>query len=164
MQLCGFIEKGPIYLDFDARTSKGRGTALRNHGTKFRISYKDIVKLYDYNHTIGWYFFVLNSILCLTLAGRITHPTGRMAHPTGRMAHPAGRITHPTGRMAHPTGRITHPTGRITHPTGRMAHPTGRMAHPAGRITHPAGLKAHPTGLIAHPIGLKIDIPHLLEL
>ncbi len=34
------IEKGVIYVDFDARTG-------HNHGTKFRIKTKDIPELYE---------------------------------------------------------------------------------------------------------------------
>lgn len=34
------VEKGCIYVDFDARTG-------HNHGTKFRINYKDIPEVYD---------------------------------------------------------------------------------------------------------------------
>lgn len=44
---CGACEKGIVWIDFDARTSKGRGTALRNHGTKFRIKLADIGLLYQ---------------------------------------------------------------------------------------------------------------------
>ncbi len=39
------IEKGIIAIDFDARTNNGRG--LRNHGTKFRIEYKNLRHLYE---------------------------------------------------------------------------------------------------------------------
>ncbi len=38
------IEKGVVAIDFDARTSNGRG--LRNHGTKFRVHYDDLRNLY----------------------------------------------------------------------------------------------------------------------
>ena len=38
------IENGTIAIDFDARTTDGKG--LRNHGTKFRISFDDLCKLY----------------------------------------------------------------------------------------------------------------------
>jgi hypothetical protein len=34
------IEQGKIYVDFDARTG-------HNHGTKFRIDYKDVPLVYD---------------------------------------------------------------------------------------------------------------------
>jgi hypothetical protein len=46
------IEKGLIRIDFDARTSKERGTALRNHGTKLRVHIKDIGELYDNSELI----------------------------------------------------------------------------------------------------------------
>jgi hypothetical protein len=45
------IQSGVIYIDFDARTTGGRGTSLRNHGTKFRIHIKDIGMLYE-NHKV----------------------------------------------------------------------------------------------------------------
>lgn len=38
------IASGIVAIDFDARTQNGRG--LRNHGTKFRISYDDLHRLY----------------------------------------------------------------------------------------------------------------------
>lgn len=34
------VEDGCLYVDFDARTG-------HNHGTKFRINFKDIPKVYD---------------------------------------------------------------------------------------------------------------------
>ncbi len=40
------IENGTICVDFDARTQQGRGTAIRNHGTKFRIRVDDIGSIY----------------------------------------------------------------------------------------------------------------------
>lgn len=40
------IADGVIYVDFDARTQKGRGSAIRNHGTKFRIKIEDLPKIY----------------------------------------------------------------------------------------------------------------------
>jgi hypothetical protein len=46
MGICKAIEDGVIYIDFDARTKLGRGTALRNHGTKFRIHINDIGRIY----------------------------------------------------------------------------------------------------------------------
>lgn len=45
--ICEAIENGTIYIDFDARTTKGRGTSLRNHGTKFRININDIGSIYE---------------------------------------------------------------------------------------------------------------------
>ena len=46
-QLIKAIEIGLIAIDFDARTSSGHG--LRDHGTKFRINYRDLPYLY-YHH------------------------------------------------------------------------------------------------------------------
>jgi hypothetical protein len=54
LNLLGFAEatkEGLIYIDFDARTKAGRGTALRNHGTKFRIHINDISQIYE-NHQL----------------------------------------------------------------------------------------------------------------
>lgn len=48
-QICNAIETGIILIDFDARTKGGRGTSLRNHGTKFRIRINDIGSIYQ-NH------------------------------------------------------------------------------------------------------------------
>ncbi|MBI3501969.1 MAG: hypothetical protein HY063_09250 [Bacteroidetes bacterium] len=50
--ICEAITKGTIYIDFDARTTKGRGTSLRNHGTKFRININDIGLIYENSQTI----------------------------------------------------------------------------------------------------------------
>lgn len=47
--ICKAIETGVIHVDFDARTKGARGTALRNHGTKFRIKVADIGKLYRHH-------------------------------------------------------------------------------------------------------------------
>lgn len=41
------VEYGIVAIDFDARTTNGRG--LRNHGTKFRIRYEDLRHLYNHN-------------------------------------------------------------------------------------------------------------------
>ena len=38
------VTRGIVAIDFDARTTRGRG--LRNHGTKFRIRYGDLRHLY----------------------------------------------------------------------------------------------------------------------
>lgn len=43
------IEHGIIAIDFDARTTKGPGRALRDHGTKFRIKVDDLWHLYSKN-------------------------------------------------------------------------------------------------------------------
>ena len=51
----GFINAlvdGKVFIDFDARTKAGPGTALRNHGTKFRIGVNDIPQLYDHRQII----------------------------------------------------------------------------------------------------------------
>ncbi|HLG63072.1 MAG TPA: MvaI/BcnI family restriction endonuclease [Ktedonosporobacter sp.] len=40
------IADGLFYVDFDARTQKGRGSAIRNHGTKFRIKVEDLSIVY----------------------------------------------------------------------------------------------------------------------
>ena len=50
--ICEAIKDGTIYIDFDARTTKGRGTSLRNHGTKFRININDIGLIYENSQTI----------------------------------------------------------------------------------------------------------------
>lgn len=47
LEICDAMQDGTIYIDFDARTKAGRGTALRNHGTKFRIHINDIGKIYE---------------------------------------------------------------------------------------------------------------------
>jgi hypothetical protein len=40
------ITNGTFYIDFDARTQKGAGSGIRNHGTKFRIKIDDLSKVY----------------------------------------------------------------------------------------------------------------------
>lgn len=52
MEICNHIKEGIIFLDFDARTTKGRGTSLRNHGTKFRINIKNINLIYENSQVI----------------------------------------------------------------------------------------------------------------
>jgi len=47
MNICEAIKNGIIYIDFDARTKGGKGTALRNHGTKFRIQIQNIGMIYE---------------------------------------------------------------------------------------------------------------------
>jgi hypothetical protein len=49
---CQALERGKICIDFDARTTKGRNTPLRNHGTKFRINISDIPSLYLFSKKI----------------------------------------------------------------------------------------------------------------
>ena len=47
----GFLKAvvdGVFYVDFDARTKAGRGSAIRNHGTKFRIKVEDLTKVYTH--------------------------------------------------------------------------------------------------------------------
>jgi hypothetical protein len=46
------VADGVFYVDFDARTQKGVGSAIRNHGTKFRIKVDDLVKVYANNKKI----------------------------------------------------------------------------------------------------------------
>lgn len=46
-QVMNHIEDGLIKIDFDARTNpKGKG--VRNHGTKLRIAYKNLIKIYQH--------------------------------------------------------------------------------------------------------------------
>ena len=45
-------EEGIIRIDFDARTNKGRGSSIRNHGTKFRINIKELGTLYENSQVI----------------------------------------------------------------------------------------------------------------
>lgn len=52
MGICTAITDGLVYIDFDARTTAGRGTSLRNHGTKFRININDIGRLYENSQVI----------------------------------------------------------------------------------------------------------------
>ncbi|MGC6485557.1 MAG: MvaI/BcnI family restriction endonuclease [Candidatus Puniceispirillales bacterium] len=44
------IEEGVVAIDFDARTTDGRG--LRDHGTKFRINFRDLPLLYHHYRRI----------------------------------------------------------------------------------------------------------------
>lgn len=46
------VAKGAVRIDFDARTTKGRGTPLRDHGTKFRVSSDDLSSLYEHRKKI----------------------------------------------------------------------------------------------------------------
>ena len=45
--ICEAIKEGTIYIDFDARTNEGKGTSIRNHGTKFRIHINNIGSIYQ---------------------------------------------------------------------------------------------------------------------
>ena len=49
---CNACVRGTVRIDFDARTTKGRGTPLRDHGTKFRVSADDIADLYEHKRKI----------------------------------------------------------------------------------------------------------------
>lgn len=46
-EFCDAIAKGIVHIDFDARTTKGAGSALRDHGTKFRVAVENIGLLYE---------------------------------------------------------------------------------------------------------------------
>lgn len=50
--ICQAIEDGLIYIDFDARTKGGKGSALRDHGTKFRIHIDNIGVIYENSQVI----------------------------------------------------------------------------------------------------------------
>ena len=50
--ICEAIKEGVIYIDFDARTNEGKGSSIRNHGTKFRIHINDMGKLYESSRLI----------------------------------------------------------------------------------------------------------------
>jgi hypothetical protein len=52
MGFCEALERGIVSIDFDARTSKGPTTAIRNHGTKFRVSLDNIGSLYMFSKKI----------------------------------------------------------------------------------------------------------------
>jgi hypothetical protein len=52
LNICEAIRVGTIYIDFDARTNGGRGTSIRNHGTKFRIHINDIGVIYENSQSI----------------------------------------------------------------------------------------------------------------
>jgi hypothetical protein len=52
MGFCKALERGIVSIDFDARTSKGPDTAIRNHGTKFRVNIKNIGSLYTFSKKI----------------------------------------------------------------------------------------------------------------
>ena len=47
------ITDGIFYVDFDARTKEGKGSAIRNHGTKFRIKVEDLSIVYANNRKIA---------------------------------------------------------------------------------------------------------------
>lgn len=53
IRFCRSIENGLILIDFDARTKKGKGSTIRDHGTKFRINLKDIPAIYMDSQTIS---------------------------------------------------------------------------------------------------------------
>lgn len=47
------VTEGIICIDFDARTQAGAGSAIRNHGTKFRIKIEDLPKIYANKKTVS---------------------------------------------------------------------------------------------------------------
>ncbi|MCZ6904032.1 MAG: MvaI/BcnI family restriction endonuclease [Acidobacteria bacterium] len=49
---CDSLQRGIVCIDFDARTQQGRGTALRNHGTKFRVRVDHLSLLYKNSRKI----------------------------------------------------------------------------------------------------------------
>lgn len=54
-KLNGFFQAmvdGKVLIDFDARTQGESGTALRNHGTKFRININDLNSIYEHSKKI----------------------------------------------------------------------------------------------------------------
>ena len=50
-QLIDAIESGIVAIDFDARTTEGKG--LRDHGTKFRIQITKLDQLYQYSEPLN---------------------------------------------------------------------------------------------------------------
>lgn len=46
------VADGVVLIDFDARTQGGAGSAIRNHGTKFRIKIEDLPKIYAHKKII----------------------------------------------------------------------------------------------------------------
>jgi hypothetical protein len=46
------LVNGNMYIDFDARTQEGRGSAIRNHGTKFRINIAELPSIYEHSRKI----------------------------------------------------------------------------------------------------------------
>ncbi len=55
LKLTGLFQamvEGIIKIDFDARTTAGRGSTIRNHGTKFRIKKIDLPKIYGSSEVI----------------------------------------------------------------------------------------------------------------
>ncbi len=49
---CEALAKGVVHIDFDARTKEGPGSALRNHGTKFRVRADELPLLYEHSKKI----------------------------------------------------------------------------------------------------------------
>ncbi len=49
---CACVADGTVCIDFDARTTQGHGTPLRDHGTKFRVSSDNLGSLYDHKRKI----------------------------------------------------------------------------------------------------------------
>lgn len=53
LDFCKLIEQGKVFIDFDARTKNGRGSTLRDHGTKFRVNVSDLNNLYEHRREIN---------------------------------------------------------------------------------------------------------------
>ena len=51
-QLAQNLVKGRIVIDFDIREMTAGSKGLRNHGTKFRVSPKDLHRLYHKHHLL----------------------------------------------------------------------------------------------------------------
>jgi len=49
----GEVVNGTVKIDFDARESRPGSKALRNHGTKFRVSPQDVCRLYAKKERLG---------------------------------------------------------------------------------------------------------------
>lgn len=49
---CNALAQGKVAIDFDARTQQGPGTAIRNHGTKFRVLIEELPSLYQNSQKI----------------------------------------------------------------------------------------------------------------
>ncbi|NMA07956.1 MAG: hypothetical protein GX929_02415 [Clostridiales bacterium] len=52
-QLMQNLVNGRIVIDFDVREMKAGSDSLRNHGTKFRISPKDLKQIYEKHEVLG---------------------------------------------------------------------------------------------------------------
>ena len=47
------IQTGMVAIDFDVREMRPGSSALRNHGTKFRIAVANLHKIYEHNERFG---------------------------------------------------------------------------------------------------------------